>query len=128
MRFNFDKKSGLILVPITIKGSVRIVEAVFALDTGASTSVISFDVLQNAGYSKNDLITKTSITTGSKVENASIFKIKSIKAFNLIRNNFEIISYDLPVTTFVDGLLGLNFFRNKDLFISFKTGTVELTL
>jgi len=27
MKFNFDKKTGLILVPVTIKGQVKIAEA-----------------------------------------------------------------------------------------------------
>jgi len=126
MKFNFDKKTGLILVPVTIKGSIKIVEAVFAVDTGASTSLVNFDVLQNAGYSKKDAIETTTITTGSRIEHVHIFKVGSIKALDLIRRNFEVISHDLPITTFIDGLLGLNFFKHKDLFISFKNGEIEL--
>ena len=126
MKFNFDKKTGLILVPITIKGPLKIVEAIFAVDTGASTSVVNFDVLEHAGYKKSDAIDKTTITTGSKLEHVHIFKVGNMKALNLTRHNFEIISHNLPITTFIDGLLGLNFFRQKDLFISFKNGEIEL--
>lgn len=126
MKFNFDKKTGLILVPITIKGPTKIVEAVFAVDTGATTSVVNFGTLQNAGYKRNDAFDKTTITTGSKIENVHLFKVNSIKALDLVRRNFEIIAHDLPITTFIDGLLGLNFFKNKDLFISFKNGIIEI--
>jgi len=51
-------------------------------------------------------------------------KISSISAMGLIRHNFKIISKDLPLTLFVDGLLGLDFFRNKELNLNFRTGII----
>ena len=37
-----------------------------------------------------------------------------------------VISHKLPNTTYIDGLLGLDFFRNKKLTVNFVKGEVEL--
>ena len=122
MKFTFNSKNGLIVVPVTIKGPKLIVDANFVLDTGATFTVINSEVLYKAGYKNDDTIEKINTTTASGISSGSILKISSIGALGLLRRNLKIISKDLPVTLFVDGLLGLDFFRNKELNLNFKTG------
>lgn len=124
MKFEFEPKKGLILVPVTIKGKVNTVNAVFVLDTGASLTVINNDVLLRAGYKKEDYIEKINTTTASGNSGGMIVKISSIAALGFIRKNFKIIAKDLPLTLFVDGLLGIDFLRNKELNLNFKTGII----
>lgn len=124
MKFTFNKKKGLIIVPVTIKGPKLIVDANFVLDTGATFTVINSEVLYKAGFKKENIIEKINTTTASGISSASIMKISSISAMGLIRHNLKIISKDLPLTLFVDGLLGLDFFRNKELNLNFRTGII----
>jgi hypothetical protein len=122
----FDKKAKLILVEVSIKNDKNIVDGVFVLDTGCSTTVINPDFLERCKYSKNEYIEEAFFTTGSKKEKGNLLKIQTIKALGLMRRNFEIISYELPSVFFFNGLLGLDFIKNKDLLISYKKGTLRL--
>ena len=56
MKFTFNSKNGLIVVPVTIKGPKLIVDANFVLDTGATFTVINSEVLYKAGYKNDDTI------------------------------------------------------------------------
>jgi len=85
------------------------------------------EVLESLGYKQTGIIDNISITTGSRIEKANLFKVSSVKALGLTRRNLKIISHQLPITTYVDGLLGLDFFRNKKLIIDFAQGEVELS-
>jgi predicted aspartyl protease len=49
-----DSKKGLILIKVRIAGKVRTEDAVFALDTGATKTVINTDLLHRIGYSETD--------------------------------------------------------------------------
>ena len=124
MKFEFNTKKWLILVPVTIKGPVNIVNAIFVLDTGASLTVINNDVLKRAGYKKDDYIEKINTTTASGISGGMIMKVTTICALGLIRRNLKIIAKDLPLTLFVDGLLGIDFLRNKELNLNFRTGII----
>ena len=76
------------------------------------------------GYTDKDIIDKITFTTGSGKENAKIIKAKSIKALGITKINFKVISHQLPITTYVDGLLGLDFFKGKKLTIDFIKGEI----
>ncbi len=122
----FDKKARLILVEVSIKKEKRIVDGVFALDTGCSTTVVNPDFLERCEYSNEDYIEKTTFTTGSKRENGYLLKIETIKSIGLMRRNFKVISYELPIGFQFDGLLGTDFIRSKDLLISYRKGILKL--
>ena len=42
------------------------------------------------------------------------------------RLNFPVLAHNLPATSKVDGLLGLDFFRDLSLTIDFRAGMIEL--
>lgn len=66
----FNGKHGLILINVSIKGINGIGTFAFAIDTGATTTLINPEVLESLGYKKTDIIDTISITTGSKIEKA----------------------------------------------------------
>ena len=65
--------------------------------------------------------------TASQQETAYEFELPNIRAVGLIRRNFKVISRSLPAGLGIDGLLGLNFFKNKELVIDFKSSEVRLS-
>jgi len=85
------------------------------------------DVLHALGFQKEYAIRTIQTMTASRQETAYEFELPNIKAVGLIRRNFKIISRSLPSGLGIDGLLGLNFFKNKELVINFKSSEVRLS-
>ena len=50
----------------------------------------------------------------------------AFEAFGKTKRNFQVLSHQLPVTTFVEGLLGLDFLRKARLTIDFHSGSICL--
>jgi len=125
--FSFDKKLPLVIVPVSIKIKETVFDFNFAIDTGASISLIDFELLQTLGLTKEKSIKTIQTITASKQENAYEFLIPNLKALGIIRRNFRIISRKLPVGLGIDGLLGVNFFKNKQLIIDFRKGELMLS-
>jgi hypothetical protein len=78
------------------------------------------------GYKKTDCIRTIETLTASKRETAYEFVVNHIRAIGLIRHNFKVISRPLPIGLGIDGLLGLNFFKNKELTIDFKSSEIRI--
>ena len=123
---SFDKRAALIVVPVTIKVGTEIKKFDFAVDTGATISLINSSVMNALGYKQQDSIGATQTITASKRETVYEYSIDNIMAIGLIRRNFKVISRSLPVGLGIDGLLGLNFFKDKELTIDFKLSEIYL--
>ena len=123
---SFDRKAALIVVPVTVKVGEEIMKFQFAVDTGATISLIDADVMTRLGYTAADSIRTTHTITASKTETVYEYELDNIMAIGLIRRNFKVISRELPMGLGIDGLLGLNFFKNKELIIDFKLSEIQL--
>ena len=123
---SFDRKAALIVVPVTVKVEEEIMKFQFAVDTGATISLIDADVMARLGYTVADSIRTTHTITASKTETVHEYELDNIMAIGLIRRNFKVISRELPMGLGIDGLLGLNFFKNKELTIDFKLSEIQL--
>ena len=49
-----------------------------------------------------------------------------LEALGQVRANFSVISHTLPPTAAIDGVLGLDFFRNHVLTLDFQRGVIAL--
>ena len=94
------------------------------MDTGATTTLINSQILDAIGFTEKNIIDNITFTTGSGKEKANLLKAKSINALGVKRANFKVISHQLPITTYVDGLLGIDFFKEKKLTIDFLKGEI----
>jgi predicted aspartyl protease len=123
---SFDRKSGLIMVPVTVKKGAEVLKFDFAVDTGATVSLIDTGVMSALGYRQQDSIRTTHTVTASKTETVYEYSLDNIMALGLIRRNFKVISRSLPMGLGIDGLLGLNFFKHKELTIDFNLSEIRL--
>jgi len=123
---SFDKKAALIVVPVTIKTEKKVWEFRFAVDTGATISLISASVMERLGYTKADSLRTSHTITASKAETVYEYSLDNLMAIGLLRRNFKVISRALPAGLGIDGLLGLNFFKDKELTIDFKLSEIQL--
>jgi len=71
-------------------------------------------------------IREIEIVTGSGVVHVPVLHLPSLKVFGRTANQLEVVVHDLPRRARLDGLLGLNFFRNYNLFFSYGKGILVI--
>ncbi|MDI6777511.1 MAG: retropepsin-like aspartic protease, partial [Syntrophales bacterium] len=97
-----------------------------ALDTGATGSVVSWDIVVLLGYDPAIISERIQMTTGSEVEVVPRVIIERIEALRKERRDFPVLCHNMPPSATVDGVLGLDFFRGQGLIIDFRIGLVKL--
>lgn len=97
-----------------------------ALDTGATTTLLNWDIAVIAGYDPALIVERTQITTGSGVEFCPLLRVEMLEALGQRRKQFKVLCHTLPPSARVDGLLGLDFLRSRDLWVNFRTGVLTL--
>ncbi len=126
MSFSFDPKTGLIVVPTKITGPGGDVIVRLALDTGATGSMINWDVAVLLGYDPAAVEKRVQVTTGSGVEFVPLISVQTVEALGRKCHNFPILCHTLPPSATVDGLLGLDFFRGTSLTVDLRTGVIRV--
>jgi hypothetical protein len=126
MSIALDPAEGLVLVPVRIWGPGGHLIQRFALDTGSTTTVVSWTALALLGYDPAGAPERAEMTTGSSVEHVPMVTVVTIEALGLRRRDFEVACHDLPAGATVHGLLGLDFHRNQRLTVDFRQGLVSL--
>ena len=78
------------------------------------------------GYNPSLSEARMRVTTGSAVEFMPTITVQKIRALDRMCVDFPMLCHNLPPSAQVDGLLGLDFFRDRRLVIDFLTGEVVL--
>ena len=126
MSLEFDGTKGLIIVPTRLWGPTGDTVIRLALDTGATGTMINWDILVMLGYDPAATPNRIQMTTGSGVEFVPVLSVQKIQAMRITHDLFSILCHTLPPSATVDGVLGLDFFRGKKLSIDFCQGKVEI--
>jgi hypothetical protein len=123
---NFDPHQGLIVVIVRLWGPNGERGLELALDTGATITTIRTSALVRIGYDPALSPERIRMTTGSGVEYVPRLPINRIRALGQERVHFPVVAHTLPPSASVDGLLGLDFFRNRRLNLDFRAGRITL--
>jgi Aspartyl protease len=94
----------------------------FALDTGATHSLVDLNVLLMLGYSTELDAETIPLETANGITQANKRIVNRLSALGINRTNFHILTYDFiagGITSFYDGMLGLDFFNETVLTIDF---------
>ncbi len=134
MRYTFDlvHEDDLIMVTayIKLRDKERYYPLSLVLDTGASHTVIDFNMLLLAGYDRDLRLKKNvKVQTASKIIEADKFKLDEIKVLDRVIKTFEITTYDFLEQEGLlayDGVLGLDFLKNTQLCIDFKKSEITI--
>ena len=123
-----DMLSGLVMVDIGLWNKKRnaFSKLSITLDTGASVTTISTDILFRAGYDITSGTTKR-ITTASGIEYVKEIVIEKIKLDTFEMNDVLVYAHTFPQESFSSGVLGLNVLSGFDVNMLFSTGLIELT-
>ena len=123
----FYRRRGLIIVRCQIFGPQGDTRVRLALDTGAVQTMVSTQMLNSIGYDTEASEGDIQIMTASGVELAAEVTLDKIAALDQKRLAFTVLAHTLPEGASVDGLLGLDYFRNRKLEIDFRLGRIDLT-
>ena len=126
MSLRFDPTGGLIVVPTQLWGPRGDAVLRLALDTGATNSVVSWNMIVLLGYDPAVMRDRDQIITGSGVEFVPRITLEKITALEQERRDFNVLCHTLPPGTSVDGVLGLDFLRRQRLVVDFRRGLVTL--
>lgn len=108
---------------IELKGKLNSQNLTLVLDTGASHTTVDLSWMYVAGFDISDAISKVGLETGKGPVEAYVFKVRSLEFLGIAQPDFQVCAYDFlseNVLSAIDGILGLDFFRGRDLNISFK--------
>src|SRR4030066_1916360 len=127
-KINFDPQSPVIAVDITLEGAGGIKRRIrVALDTGATYTMIPWEIAEALGYAPENAKEKVTLITASGVETAPIIEIKSINFLGENIDNVKVVCHDLPSKSYVVGLLGSSFLRYFKITIDYPKGVLEVS-
>jgi len=126
MSLPFDPQAGLIVVSVRLWGPDGDTIAHLALDTGATGSLLNWDIAVLLGYDPATTRERIRVTTVSGVEFAPQIVVRKVEALGRERTDFPIVCHTLPPSAGVDGVLGLDFFRGARLILDFRQGLVTV--
>ena len=126
-RYVFDPQSNVIILRAWIGGrGNHYAHLRMVLDTGASTTLIPWDIAGALGYDPARSPERVRFMTGSGTEIAPLFTVDAIEVLGVRIHHVPILCHDLPQRSFVDGLLGLSFLKRCRLAIDFPRGVLDL--
>lgn len=98
-----------------------------ALDTGATYTIIPVESAIAIGCDPIKSHKRIEITTGSGVEYVPIVCVPRFKSLGFEVKNLDVVCHDLPTKSPIDGLLGLNFLTQFNVYLKFLEHTLEVT-
>ena len=125
VKYKFDPHLPVIALYAKIEGKIA-VKLKLALDTGSTYIMIPREIAEVLGLEPELSKERIDIVTASGIETAPLVTIKSITVLSIEVKNVKAVVHNLPSKSYVDGLLGLSFFKNFKLCIDLKKGILEI--
>ena len=123
-----DMTSGIPMVNLKLwsrtKGIYR--SMLVTLDTGATITTLSKDILHLLGYEGKSKERKR-ITTASGIEYVDEVILDKMMLAGFELNDVTVYAHTFPQESFSSGVIGINVLSNFDMFISFRRGILQLT-
>jgi len=126
MSFSFDPNERAVIVQVRIWGPQGHTVIRLALDTGATETLVNWEIAVLLGYDPSASPSRKRITTGSGVEFAPEISIDRIEALGMERLRFPVLCHTLPPSAGLDGLLGRDFLRGQRVVLDFRTGVITV--
>ncbi len=125
MKYRFDPKFPVITLYATLS-YLQTRRILMALDTGATYTMIPWDIAEAIGYEPAYSKKKVTIITASGVEKVPLIVVDKISVLGKEARDVECVVHDLPEASRIDGLLGLSFLKRFKICIDFKNAVLEI--
>ncbi len=125
--FNRLHPSQLITVQVNVGGITANESRSFpvGLDTGATFTAIPTKVALDLGYDLANPKKMMPILTGNGIISLKVITVRQLTAIGETVEDIDVVCLDLPASSMIKGLLGLNFLERFDIEILFSTNTIE---
>lgn len=122
-----DMTSGLPMINVKLWSRYQnVYRSMFiAVDTGATVTTLSKDILHILGYDSDEK-PKVRITTASGVEYVNAFKLDRMKLGKIEIPDVEVYGHTFPQESFSSGVVGINLLQRFDVHLLFSCGKMEL--
>jgi len=128
IEFNSNEKLIFFDIGVTSSDGSWAIYLPVVLDTGATTTILSADILASLGYDPGDPgLPRIRMITGSGIEYAPCINVKSLIVGGEEISHVDVLCHDLPAEAGIDGLLGLNFLRNFDFAVEYSSGKLRFS-
>jgi len=124
-KYSFVPGSTIIVLQATVFAR-RSARALLALDTGATLCQISSSIANSIGLDLSSPIRQIELITGSGVVHAPVVHLPQLDIFGRTIRQLEVVVHNLPPRARLDGVLGLNFFLDYNLFINYSKGMLVI--
>ena len=124
-RLAFDPNASLLVFPCLVEYRRRILLDL-ALDTGASTTIISIKAAREIGYDLSQISDLVSFADASKTHLVPGVTLKSLSFADARIEDIEALCYTIPEEHGIDGVMGLNFLRHFNISLDFERGMLTL--
>jgi len=130
MKNKIDLFGGLIILPVSIIGDNGN-ECIFrfALDTGASGTILQTNVLKQIG--NKSVLSNSRLISGSKQdEKVDETNLKSLSVYSFVNKRYKVFVKTFPKKLdFIDGVLSYDFFQelNLKLLLDFQDNIISIT-
>ncbi len=125
MKYHFDPNGSFIAVEVVLVGPLAFGKTIFALDTGATQTGVDESILGRLGFGPSMAVRKLQVATAGGQTKMFEYRLPVLSALGLDVHDFDVLAVDLSASSF-DGVLGMDFFRDKVLTIDFRNATIEL--
>lgn len=125
-RISFDPDGYGIVVFVTLKHKDVKRRIKMVVDTGSTYNMVPWYIAEELGYRPAMSNTYIPINTANGQIHVPKVEVEETIALGKSVRDCITLVHDLPDVSRVDGLLGLNFFRDCKVIIDFKKGTLEI--
>ncbi len=126
IQFNFAPDANLIVFPCVVKHSKEII-TLLALDTGASSVILSEEVLDLTGYDVKSVIDRADFSNASQSHRVPVVLLDSFGLPGAEESNIEALCYTVPEEHGIEGVIGLNYLRRfRKVILDFENGMLTL--
>src|SRR3989338_121255 len=116
----------VIILTATLIGPERSHAIQLILDTGATYTMVSPEILVRIGCDPSRYLEKSAITTASGIEYVPFITIPTVRALGSDQHEVKVVAHGLPPNIPARGLLGLNFLRHFNVHLNFLDEEVEV--
>jgi predicted aspartyl protease len=111
--YPLEVRNGLLFIRVAVGDGIRQpVIARLLVDTGSSFTVLSTQVLKDAGCDLQSPQGSVAITAASGIVRCEIFEVPQFSTLGQTVSKLRVVGFNLPKSADMDGLLGINFMRN----------------
>lgn len=96
------------------------------VDTGSTYTVLRVNILEALGCDIQNPLRRIRTSAGGGIVEAPVVAVPWFNCLGERLENFPIVAYTLPATTFVDGLLGMDFLTPMQAVIYAKEGEIRI--